>query len=184
MVVAEFTTTTLVSWVIVALVVGLVLGWLLRPWLIRDKLVSEYEEKLDNERAARSAAETNLAAATTELASAQSDLEAARADLIRSNTELASTRAELDGTAKQLADVTLDRDAALERLGEPAPAGLGAGVLAERDAEIARLQADLDAIRDLHSTCDVRIAEREAEIAELQKATGDAATPATETRQE
>lgn len=144
---AEFTATTLVAWIIAALVLGMIIGALLRPWLVRDRLDSEYGEKLDTERAGRETAESTATAASQSLAATKRALDGARADAIRASADLATATSRVTELEASLEAVGLEKAAESEKLAAAlARAGELEAAVAERDARIAELAGESPAI--------------------------------------
>ncbi len=133
---AEFTTTTLVAWIIVALVVGLILGWVLRPWLIGDRLRVEYEAKLAVADEEKAAVDAGLAAAEASLDAAKSELETRRADAVRMGAELAGASGRVNELEASLHQQALERDVDRERL------GADAARIAALEARVVDLEAE------------------------------------------
>lgn len=193
MVLAEISTTTLVTWSMLALAVGFVLGVVFRPWLLSDKTRREYELRLAAERDGRTTAESGLEAASGELVSMRDALAEARADVARlsSQRDAASDRvAELESS---LETVTLEKNAEVERLGAEAAkvagmervieeqagriaaletAGVPADATEETDPRIADLEHQVAAYAE-------KLAERDAQIEALEREEAEvAASPA------
>lgn len=137
---AEFTTTTLVAWIIAALVLGMIIGTLLRPWLVRDRLESEYDEKLAAERGSRETAESSATAASQGLAATKRALDGARADAIRASADLATATRRVTELEASLEALGLEKAAESEKLAAAvARAGELEAAVAERDARIAEV---------------------------------------------
>jgi predicted flap endonuclease-1-like 5' DNA nuclease len=194
---AEFTVTTLVAWAVAILAVGFVLGWILRPWLIRDRLREEYEAKLSTERGRANSAEDRLATVQEDLATSKTALDTARADVIRVGASLATAEGRTDELESTLADLQLEKAAETERVGaESGKVVELEAALAEREERIAQMEqqlaatateaerlveaeAALAALGEEHRGCAAVVVARDVRIAELEEAVAHAATGST-----
>ena len=156
---AEYTTATLAGWVAVALVVGLIVGWLVRPWLVGDRLRNDYEGKLAHERGARSEAESGLESTTRHVGELKSELDIMRGDLARLKAELAVSQSRGADLETQVASLAMEKDAEIARLGAEAGKVSSLEVaIGERDARISALEGDL-AARDVEAARSKAVAE-------------------------
>ena len=145
---AEYTATTLVAWGIVALVVGFSVGWILRPWLVADRLRQQYEGRLDDVQRLLDAATASLEAATAARAATKADLDSSRADHARARADLAAASARARELEDQIAALATEKDAEIARLS--AEAGKVGGLevaVAERDSQIAVTRCEARRVR-------------------------------------
>lgn len=167
---AEFTTAALVLWTIGGLGVGLVLGALLRPWLIADRLREDYEAELGTERQALETRDRELADATAALATATSTLEQAEADRVRLDADLATATSRVGVLEQKLETARLEKEANAERLtAETAKVNALEMRIEELQSHGASTAAVDDLRRELES-CRATVARHEATIGELRAA--------------
>lgn len=167
---AEYTATTLVAWAIVALVVGFASGWLLRPWLVADRLREEYEGRLADLQRRRDETAAALAAETDDLASSKTELDALRGQHAAAKADLAAATEKSAELETQLADLATEKDAEITRLS--AEAGKVGGLevaLAERNTQLASRDAELAEARSGLRDRDARVGELEARIVGLEE---------------
>lgn len=190
---AEYTTATLVAWVLIGLAVGFVAGWLLRPWLVRDRLRDEYEARLTARDEQLDTAEAQLVETSAGLATATADLETAQADMVRLEAELATVKASAAELERALETQGLEKDAEIERLQtdagkvagleariaelEAAPPAVGAAQadVARLETELAEAGASITSLQSQLEACRAAVAASEQTIAELESATAAAA---------
>ncbi len=195
---AEYTTTTLAAWIAVALVVGLVIGWLLRPWLVSDRLRNDYEDELRKERADRARVETDLQQQMAVAEEMRGELEELRGDSARLNAELATARSRTSHLEGQVAALAMEKDAEIARLAaEAGKVGPLEVAIGERDARIASLESELGAapsaadVEQLKADSDRAVAEARTQAEEhesrlrsvRQRAAAEAAAAARELEQ-
>jgi predicted flap endonuclease-1-like 5' DNA nuclease len=156
---AEYTAATLVGWLAVALVVGLIIGWLLRPWLVGDRLREDYEKELRDEQRRRTDAEGQVEAARKELSERNEELDVMRGDSARLKADLATARNRAADLEAQVASLAVEKDAEISRLSTEASKVSSLEVaVGERDARIAALEAAV-AERDVESARAKAVAE-------------------------
>lgn len=175
---AEYTVTTLVAFAVLAVVVGFVLGWLIRPWLLADRLHAEYERRLDELRQRHDGLVHDLETKTADHAAARAELDAVRADHARIQAELATVSSRAAELETQVATVATEKDGEIARLS--AEAGKVAGLevaLAERDTQLGHREAELEGIRN-------ELAARQARIGELESRVGDLENEVTAVRRD
>lgn len=140
---AEYTAATLAGWMALTFVVGLVIGWLLRPWLVGERLREDYENRLREERSERSDAEAQVDATTTSLDEIKAELDAVRGEGARLRADLAASRERVADLEAQVASLAVEKDAEISRLSTEASKVSSLEVaVGERDARIGILEAE------------------------------------------
>jgi len=180
-------------WVIVGLVVGFVIGWLLRGRMREQRLIAAYEQRLARESGEVRRLESQLDERGIELESARSGAAQAQADLIaaRSRAELAeadlaaakAATVEATERVRRLESENTSANKAHDELLEKASAGELNMTAMERDLaargeRIRELESELAALRDsgdVEMTVDVR-----DDLATRQPVLAGAAAPSKE----
>lgn len=167
---AEFTTAALVVWAMLGLGLGFVLGWLVRPWLIADRLREQYGAQLEARDAELGDLRGELAGATSSLDTTTTALESAEAEQVRLGADLASATRQVSKLEGDLETARLELEAETER-GKTAASKVT--VLEQRVAELeaARPSSELVSLQNQLEACREAVAARDATIAELRAAT-------------
>ena len=166
----------IVWWMMAALAVGILAGWLLRRWFGGEARLKDVRAELEakNARYAELSGElgesklrveslnrdletrtAELSVATNRLGDLESSLSTVRADLEVAN----STAGEVEAS---LTELRADLDSAESRAGELE--AKAASVAAEKDAEITRLRSSVASV----SALEVSVAERDERITQLE----------------
>ena len=154
-----YAVSEIIWWMLAALAVGILIGWLLRRWF-------GGEGKLKDVRAELEAKNVRYAELSSELGESKLQVESLNRELessvSRAREELEAANARAGELETGLAAAQDHLDSAAARAGE-LEARVGS-VAAEKDAEIARLGSSVAGIAALESS----VAERDARITELE----------------
>lgn len=152
----------IVWWMLVALAIGILIGWLLRRWFDGGTRLKDVQAELEAKNVRYAELSGELGESKLQVERLNRDLEARAGEL----SEAADRAAELE---EGLTAVQADLDSATARAGELESSV--ASVTADKDAEITRLGSAVAGMAALESSVadrDERIAELESEAAGLK----------------
>ena len=169
----------IILWMLIAGLIGVAVGWILRAVFGGSQRVAEMERKLESEKGRYAKLSESLAVKKKELKASLSDVDAAQADLARTRESAASLEEELMKVRADLADARREAETDVAASGSdtaeaPAEVARLGSRVRELEAELASATTALDDLAVVHAACAVDaderagvIAAKEAEIARL-----------------
>ncbi len=171
-----YAVSEIIWWMLAALAVGILIGWLLRRWFGGESKLKDVRAELEAKNVRYAELSSDLGESKLQVESLNRDLESRAGELTEATDRVTELESSLSGAREELEEANAradefeaglaaaqgNLDSTTARAGE-LEAQVGS-VAAEKDAEIARLGSSVAGIAALESS----VAERDARISELE----------------